>query len=98
MPVKTVDVQDFQRQGSRYLRGEHAVAVAQDGHTIGIYIPVPQAQDASFLAALERLEASVARVLAETGMTEDELADLLDLSRPFPLAQSEATGTHVADR
>lgn len=34
--------------------------------------------------ALDRLGATVDRILAETGMTEDELADLFDLSKPLP--------------
>lgn len=34
--------------------------------------------------AVERLEQTVRRVLDETGLTEDELADLFDLSKPLP--------------
>lgn len=89
--MKTVDVRDFQEHSSRYLHGDSAVAVAPDGWAIGLYIPVPQAHDARFLATIGRLEASVARVLAETGMSEDELASLFDLARPTLLEYDAQT-------
>lgn len=34
--------------------------------------------------ALEQFDRTIERVLAESGMTREELADLLDLSKPFP--------------
>ncbi len=34
--------------------------------------------------AMMRLEQTVQKILAETGLTEDELADLFDLSKPLP--------------
>jgi hypothetical protein len=35
-------------------------------------------------AIVERLQATLQKIYAETGMTEDEFADLLDPSKPFP--------------
>jgi hypothetical protein len=34
--------------------------------------------------ALEEFDRAIEQVLAESGMTRDELADLLDLSKPLP--------------
>ena len=41
-------------------------------------------EDEEMREALARLDASVRRVLEETGMTEDELAGYFDPSRPAP--------------
>jgi hypothetical protein len=35
-------------------------------------------------AIIERLQETLQQIYAETGMTEDEFADLLDPSKPFP--------------
>ena len=70
------------------------IAVERNGRLIGFYIPVEPKEEADREArlrqALERLEASVARALEESGMTEDELAGYFDLSKPVPERAGEA--------
>ena len=44
----------------------------------------PTATPDEWRDALEEFDRAVKRVLNETGMTEDELADLFDLNKPFP--------------
>lgn len=63
-------------------------AIERNGQLIGYYIPVGQnrALDREFRRdeALARLETAIEQVLEQTGMTEDELADYFDLSKPLP--------------
>jgi hypothetical protein len=49
-----------------------------------IEIAWPRATEEERREALARFDEAVEQVLAESGMTREELADLLDLSRPFP--------------
>lgn len=79
-------VREFRDRATGYFKEAEPIAVERHGRLIGFYIPVqPKREDGAELKeALERLDASVKRVLEETGMTEDELADYFDLSKPPP--------------
>jgi hypothetical protein len=60
------------------------LAVEHDGQVIGYYLPVPARRSEEIRRAMDHLERTLARVAAETGLTEDELAGLFDLTRPLP--------------
>ncbi|MEX6431000.1 hypothetical protein, partial [Ferrimicrobium acidiphilum] len=59
------------------------VAVSKHGQVIGFYIPV-EGDRKQARRAIERLGRSVEEILEETGMTEEELAQLFDLRRALP--------------
>ena len=82
--MKRVGVREFRDHATKYLHGEEAVTIERNGEPIGIYIPTGGAERKKRAAeAMARLERTVERVLAETGMTEDELSRLFDLSVPI---------------
>ena len=82
--MKRVGVREFRDHATKYLHGEEAVTIERNGEPIGIYIPTGGAERKKRAAeAMARLERTVERVLAETGMTEDELSRLWDLSVPI---------------
>jgi len=89
--MKRVGVRDFRDHATQYLGGEDVIAVERHGEPIGFYIPTGKGRRISFEEALGRLEQSVNRVLAETGMTEDELAHLFDLNQPLSEPSHEET-------
>lgn len=79
--LKTVGVREFRDRATAYLSGAEPVAVSKHGRVIGFYVPLER--DATEARrALAQLADSVQRVVAESGMSEDELAQLLDLRRP----------------
>lgn len=92
--MRRVGVREFRDRATGYLKEAEPIAVERHGRLIGFYIPVePKRTEqgrAELKEALERLEASVARALEESGMTEDELAEYFDLSRPPPESPAEA--------
>lgn len=91
--MKQVEMEEFAARPERYLRGGEHLEVVHDGRVVGYYLPRPRFTPEEKREAMDRLQATIAQVLAETGMTEDELADLFDLTRPFPYdeeAMSEA--------
>lgn len=82
--MKHVGVREFRDHATKYLASDEVLAIERHGQPIGFYIPTGQSKQEGFMQALERLEETVGRVLADTGLTEDELADLFDLSKPVP--------------
>ena len=76
--LENVGVKEFRDHATRYLAGKRPVAISRHGRVIGFYIPVPRDED-EVARAVAQLGEAVGRVLAETGMTEDELARSLDL-------------------
>jgi hypothetical protein len=91
--VKHVGVREFRDGATGYLKESEPLAVERHGKLIGFYIPVePKDPDpeARLAEALGRLEAAVSRALEESGMSEDELAEYFDLSKPPPRSLSEA--------
>ena len=81
--LKNVGVREFRDHATTYLSGSDPVAVSKHGQVIGFYIPV-SADEEQATRALEQLGRSVEEILAQTGMTEDELSGLFDLRRAFP--------------
>ena len=94
--MKHVAMGEFIAQVGTFVEGDEPIAVERDGRTIGYYTPTSRIGLAESRAALARLEETIARVTASSGMTEDELADLFDLNKPFPYDDEElavASGT-----
>lgn len=81
--LKEVGVREFRDHATRYLSGPDSIAVTRNGRVIGVYVPLKRDEEKA-RRALDKFGATIERILQETGMTEDELADLLDLSKPFP--------------
>jgi hypothetical protein len=81
--MKVVGVREFRDHATLYLSGTDPIAVTKNGHVIGIYTPFKRDYERR-RRALDRLEQTVNQILAETGMTEDELADIFDVSKPLP--------------
>ncbi len=91
--MKHVGVREFKNKATRLFKDTEPIAVERHGRVIGFYIPVDSEngnEDARVKSALSRLEGAVSRALEETGMTEDELVDYLDLSKPMPEAKRES--------
>ncbi len=86
--VKRVGVKEFRDRATGYFKEAEPIAVERHGRLIGFYIPVEPKRtvqdEVELKEALARLDASVKRVLEESGMTEDELADYFDLNKPIP--------------
>jgi hypothetical protein len=81
--LKSVGVREFRDHATAYLSGSDPVAVSKHGHVIGFYIPVDRDPE-QVQRAMEKLGNTVERILEETGMTEDELAELFELRQSLP--------------
>lgn len=81
--MKNIGVREFRDHATRYLAGPEPVAVNRHGKVIGFYIPLRRDED-EVRHAVAQLGKAVERVIDETGISEDQLAGLLDARRPFP--------------
>jgi hypothetical protein len=81
--MKSVGVREFRDHATTYLSGPDPVAVSKHGHVIGFYIPIDRDED-EVRRAVVGLGEAVGQVLQETGMSEGELAGLLDLRQALP--------------
>lgn len=85
--MKHVGVREFKNKATHLFKDAEPVAIERHGRLIGFYIPVEsreEDEEARLKAALSRLDEAVSRALEETGLTEDELAEHFDLSKPMP--------------
>ena len=78
--LKNVGVREFRDHATTYLSGSDPIAVSKHGRVIGFYIPLDRDED-QVRRDIAKLGQSVQRILDETGMSEDELADLFDLRK-----------------
>jgi hypothetical protein len=82
--MKSVGVREFRDHATQYLAGDEPLAIERHGQTIGYYIPVGPTRKERFATALVRLEQLTQQIMDETGLTEEELSHLFDLSQPLP--------------
>src|SRR5688500_12456510 len=99
--MKRIGVREFRDHATQYLAGDQVLVIERNGQPIGVYIPT--SADAAVLRperwaqALEHLDRTVQRVLAETGLSEDELSRLYDLNEPLPDHPAAIPTAAVAD-
>lgn len=79
--MRHVGVREFRDKATTYLSGDEVLSVERHGKPIGYYIPVRRASEEEARRALEEFDTAVGRFLEETGVTREELADALDLSK-----------------
>jgi len=82
--MKRVGVRDFRDHATQYLAGDDVLLVERHGQPVGLYIPTKSDPYRDRVAAVQQLRDTVEQILQRTGLTEDELADLFDLSKPLP--------------
>jgi antitoxin (DNA-binding transcriptional repressor) of toxin-antitoxin stability system len=79
--MEHIGVREFRDKASHYLHLGKPLAIERHGEIVGYYIPVKKRNPEEVRRRLARLEEAIAQVLAETGMSEDELAEAFDLSK-----------------
>jgi hypothetical protein len=94
--MRSVQLEEFSRRPSEYLESGESLSIERDGVRVGYYLPAQNGQVAHAGLAFPRKDTPEAReameqfkqvvqdLLDQTGLTEDELADLLDPKKPFP--------------
>jgi hypothetical protein len=77
---KQVGIREFRDHATTYLSGSEPIAVSKHGRVIGFYIPLDRDEN-EVQRVVAKLGHTVQQILRETGMSEDELAELFDLRK-----------------
>lgn len=73
--MDTVGIREFRENLSGYLDESAPVAITRHGETIGFYLPVAPKRTEQEWAEFDRAAARLDRMLAETGLSEEELIE-----------------------
>ena len=82
--MKTVGLEDFKQHVALYLHRGESLTIEHDGYPLAYVIPASsKKRKEEAAAAMKRLEEIVNQILEETGLTEDELAEFFDITKPL---------------
>jgi hypothetical protein len=80
--VKHVGVRELRKELAENLQGNRPIVIERHGKVIGLYLPVQEIDRKQVAAALEDFQVAVEDALRQSGMTREEFADALNLTRP----------------
>lgn len=81
--AKHISLEEFRANMVYHLFRRERLVIEHEGQPLGYFTPATRTSPEETQAILRRLAESVQRALTETGMTEDELVDALDLTKPL---------------
>lgn len=71
--METVGVRDFRENLSGYVEEAAPVAISRHGETVGYYLPAAPKRTKEQWAEFDRAAARLDRMIAETGLAEEEI-------------------------
>ena len=79
-----VSIKDFEQNPKRYLLSNQPIQIEENGEVIGAYYPKKRKNKEELDKLLDEFEQATEALLTDSGLTREELADLLDVKKPFP--------------
>ena len=80
--MRKIGIKEFRDNATKLLASGETMLIERHGHPVGYFIPIrTEDRNEAAKAALQRLGAAVGELAAETGLSEEELADLFVLER-----------------
>lgn len=73
--METVGIREFREKLAEYLESSAPVAITRHGETIGFYIPTRRKRTDEEKAAFDQAAKRLQKMLADRGITEDELVE-----------------------
>lgn len=81
MSVKHVGVRELRGDLAEKLKGSEPIVIERHGQVLGIYVPVQQVDRAKVAEALNQFHEAVERLLRESDITREELAEAFMFER-----------------
>lgn len=78
--TKTVGVREFRQDLADYIDGDEPVTVTRHGHPVGVFIPT-RGDRAEIITAYETATKRLHKLMAESGIGEDEIIEEFDAVR-----------------
>lgn len=80
--MRKVGVKEFRDNATKLLASGETMLIERHGHPVGYFIPVKtEKEKEAAKVALKQLEEAVNEFIAETGISEEELADFFTIKR-----------------
>jgi len=83
LATRHVSIKDFEQNPNRYLLSNQPIQIEENGEVIGVYYPKKRKSKEELDKLFARFEQATEALLEDSGLTREELADLLDLKKPF---------------
>jgi hypothetical protein len=101
--MKRVGIREFRDNATKYLAGNEVLTIERHGEPIGFFIPTGADRKKRAAESMARLERTIQRILAETGLSEEKLSRFWDPSVPeseLPDRRNDSSGrsSHAAGR
>ncbi|MGH9214003.1 MAG: type II toxin-antitoxin system Phd/YefM family antitoxin [Acidimicrobiales bacterium] len=71
--MRRIGIREFKDHATAYLSGGETLVIEKRGKPVGFYVPIEAKDRKAGQDALRRLGDTVGAVLAETGLSEDDL-------------------------
>ena len=84
--MQSVHIQDFQKRLLYYLTQAEAISIHLNDRELGVYTPNQRTTPEQRQQTFENLDRALKQAMAESGMTEEQLADALSPNM-LPLLQ-----------
>ena len=82
--MKQIPIDQLNQNAIAHLTSGEPLSIEHEGKVLGIFLPKQPTQTATLDQALDKLDQTIEKILAETGMTEAEFVSYFDLSQPCP--------------
>ncbi|MGI8855822.1 MAG: prevent-host-death protein [Thermomicrobiales bacterium] len=81
MSVKHVGVRELRGDLAEQLKGSEPIVIERHGQVLGIYVPVQPIDRVKAAEALDQFHAAIERLLRESDITREELAEAFMFER-----------------
>jgi hypothetical protein len=81
MSIKHVGVRELRGDLAEKLKGSEPIVIERHGQVLGIYLPVQPVDREKVGKALDRFHTAIARLLRESDITREELAEAFMIER-----------------
>jgi hypothetical protein len=81
MALKHVGVRELRDDLAEHLKGSKPIVIERHGKVLGLYLPVQEVDREKVAKALEEFRATVDKVLSESDITREELAEAFSAER-----------------
>ena len=79
--MRKVGIEEFRDNATKLLALGETMQIERHGHPVGYFIPTKKKDSDAAKEAFARLETAVNELIATTGLSEDELAELFTIKR-----------------
>jgi antitoxin (DNA-binding transcriptional repressor) of toxin-antitoxin stability system len=79
--MKRIGIREFRDNATTLLVGVETMLIERHGHPVGYFIPIKRKNTGESEVAMKRLEQALEKAVAESGLSEEALAETFTVKR-----------------